>query len=152
MRNVYVVSDLSGVIITCSTYAKALAWVEQFPNSKFRIHEYEVDTENERLLYMTGATEAQCAQITSMTSRRYVKTPPGMYAKAVRHILKSNPELTLQVLAERIDKSVDWLEEILRNNPEPHISAAEVLKDEAVSTDRPVIRDCIDYSCSGEEA
>ncbi len=130
--NMYVVTagPINEAVRVFRRYSEAVKWAEDVKNH-FHIYEFEVDGDGRRLVWGWNLTEQQCAEISIMMPKMYVKTPPEMLVRAVRKILKNNPHWTIKTLAEKIGRTEKWFEELFENNPEPPMPVAEVRQDDS---------------------
>lgn len=135
MKTVFaVVSPLSETVALFADERKAIKMAHSY-GSRFTVRGFKMDDEDcgcGWLVWARGMTESQIEEVNIVSSKRYVKTPPDLYAKACRKIMEMDNTLTIEELAKRIDKPVSYLKKIFEDNPEPHIIGAEVKMDETV--------------------
>jgi len=68
---------------------------------KIPVHNISVDSSEEALI------------LSMVCNMQTVKTPPYQYAKAMRRVIRKNPELTLEKLSSLLGKPVVWIKERL---------------------------------------
>jgi hypothetical protein len=136
MKTVFaVVSSVDETVAILTDERKAIKMADSYGNG-FTVRGFKLDDNDMScgwLVWMRGVSESQIEHANIIASKKYVKTPPEVYAKALRQLLAQG--YSLEDLSRRIEKPVKWLQNILLNNPEPSIPPAEVTKDEVVLDD-----------------
>lgn len=130
--NMYVVATgmINEAVRVFSTRRRAVRWASDSSNHFF-VYQFEVNGEGRKLVWGWNLTERQCQEISILMPKMYVKTPPEMYARAVRKLLRMNPHWTVRILSDKIGRTEKWFEELLENNPEPPIPVAEDRMDDS---------------------
>lgn len=115
--------------------------------ARMRVFRYQMNSQKRVLVWMAGATESQIEEYNRIMPDKFVKTTELEYAQALHKIIELMPHVPLEKVAERIDRPMEWVREILRKYPKQSATPpiVEASKDTIADVEVPDSGELSDY-------